>query len=154
MHYFLRAIRDAIKSWPLLLAAFLCSAGVASLWGANIAALFPIIEVTLNGESLQDWNTRRIDQARERIAAADREEESLRGRLASGTGDAKAAQHALDTLTLSRRADEAVLSASQQLGPWLDRFLPTDPFTTVLWVVGFVVASTFLKHVLLLTSTM
>ena len=53
MKYFLRALRDASKSWPLLLAAFLCSAGVAGLWGANIAALFPIIEVTLNGESLQ-----------------------------------------------------------------------------------------------------
>ena len=59
MKYFLRALRDASKSWPLLLAAFLCSAGVAGLWGANIAALFPIIEVTLNGESLQDWNQER-----------------------------------------------------------------------------------------------
>ena len=41
MQYFLRALRDAAKSWPLLVAAFLCSAGVASLWGANIAALSP-----------------------------------------------------------------------------------------------------------------
>ena len=37
--------------------------------GANIAALFPIIEVTLNGDSLQGWNARRIEQARERIEA-------------------------------------------------------------------------------------
>jgi hypothetical protein len=69
MHYFLRALRDAAKSWPLLLAAFLCSAGVAALWGANIAALFPIIEVTLNGESLQTWNTRRIDETDAKIEA-------------------------------------------------------------------------------------
>ena len=45
------------------------SAGVASLWGANIAALFPIIEVTLKGESLQSWNERRADDARARLAA-------------------------------------------------------------------------------------
>ena len=55
MHYFLRALREAARSWPLLAAAMLCSAGVAALWGANIAALFPIIEVTLKGESLQSW---------------------------------------------------------------------------------------------------
>ena len=53
MNHFLRALRDAVKSWPLLVAAFFCSACVAGLWGANIAALFPVIEVTLNGESLQ-----------------------------------------------------------------------------------------------------
>ena len=68
MKYFLRALSDASKSWPLLLGAFLCSAGVAGLWGANIAALFPIIEVTLNGESLQDWNQQRIERARTSLA--------------------------------------------------------------------------------------
>ena len=60
MNYFLRALREAAKSWPLLAAAMFCSAGVAALWGANIAALFPIIEVTLKGESLQAWNEDRI----------------------------------------------------------------------------------------------
>ena len=63
MYHFVRALRDAAKRWPLLLAAFLCSAGVAALWGANIAALFPIIEVTLNGESLQSWNKERMEES-------------------------------------------------------------------------------------------
>ena len=71
MTYFLRALRDASKSWPLLLAAFLCSAGVAGLWGANIAALFPVIEVTLNGESLQNWNEKRIADAELKIVSHD-----------------------------------------------------------------------------------
>ena len=71
MNHFLRALRDAVKSWPFLLAAFLCSACVAGLWGANIAALFPVIEVTLNGESLQSWNGRRLVDAQNRIDAGD-----------------------------------------------------------------------------------
>ena len=84
MKYFLRALRDASKSWPLLLAAFLCSAGVAGLWGANIAALFPIIEVTLNGESLQDWNQERIETAESKLANHEQEIDQLRERLAGG----------------------------------------------------------------------
>ena len=157
MHYFLRALRDAAKRWPLLAAAFLCSAGVAGLWGANIAALFPIIEVTLNGESLQSWNDRRIEGARKRIDDGRQEQQELEARLSSGAVEGAAAVEArnrIDTLILSLRGEEAIVTTAEKLRPWITRFLPTDPFTTVLWVVGFVVVSTFVKHALLLTSTM
>ncbi|NBW95164.1 MAG: ABC transporter ATP-binding protein [Planctomycetia bacterium] len=157
MQYFLRALRDAAKQWPLLVASFLCSAGVASLWGANIAALFPIIEVTLNGDSLQSWNARRLTEAKARVESGRREQAELQEQLAAGklvAGDATRARARIDTLSLAVRGDEAVVSTSDALAPWLDRFLPTDPFTTVLWVVGFVVASTFVKHAFLLTSTL
>ncbi|MFY8222273.1 MAG: ABC transporter ATP-binding protein [Pirellulales bacterium] len=157
MHYFLRALRDAAKRWPLLLASFLCSAGVASLWGANIAALFPIIEVTLNGDSLQSWNARRLTDAQTRVEAGRKEQADLEAKLAAGempAADAARSRTRLDALTLAVRGDEAVVYSSEKLGPWLDRLLPTDPFTTVLWVVAFVVASTFIKHAFLLTSTL
>ena len=157
MHYFLRALRDAAKRWPLLLASFLCSAGVASLWGANIAALFPIIEVTLNGDSLQSWNARRLTDAQTRVEAGRKEQADLETKLAGGempAAEAARARTRLDALTLAVRGDQAVVYSSEKLGPWLDRLLPTDPFTTVLWVVAFVVASTFIKHAFLLTSTL
>ena len=157
MHYFLRALREAAKSWPLLVAAFCCSAGVAALWGANIAALFPIIEVTLNGDSLQTWNDRRITNAEERIEAAGKELKSLSDALASGelAADATvAARNRVDTLQLDNRGDEAMLYSSRKLDPWLKNYLPNDPFTTVLWVVAFVVASTFIKHGFLMANTM
>jgi len=157
MHYFLRALRDAAKRWPLLVASFLCSAGVASLWGANIAALFPIIEVTLNGDSLQSWNTRRLSDAKARVDSSRKEQADLQAKLAAGelaAAEATRTRTRLDALSLAVRGDEAVVYSSEKLGPWLDRLLPTDPFTTVLWVVAFVVASTFIKHAFLLTSTL
>ena len=157
MHYFLRALRDAAKRWPLLVASFLCSAGVASLWGANIAALFPIIEVTLNGDSLQSWNTRRLSDAKARVDSSRKEQADLEAKLAAGelaAAEASRTRTRLDALSLAVRGDEAVVYSSEKLGPWLDRLLPTDPFTTVLWVVAFVVASTFIKHAFLLTSTL
>jgi ATP-binding cassette, subfamily B, bacterial MsbA len=157
MNHFLRALRDAVKSWPFLLAAFFCSACVAGLWGANIAALFPVIEVTLNGESLQSWNGRRITDAEHRIEAAGREASEQEAALAAGTLDQVAATKArsrLDTLVMDRRRDEAVVYSARKLAPWLDRLLPTDPFQTVLMVVGLIVFSTFLKHVFMLAGTM
>jgi subfamily B ATP-binding cassette protein MsbA len=157
MNYFLRALREAAKSWPLLAAALVCSAGVAALWGANIAALFPIIEVTLKGESLQSWNERRIVDAEARIVAGAEERARLEAAIAAGGLDADAARKTrgrIDTLALTTRGEEAIVASAKGLTPWLDRFLPTDPFQTVLVVVVFVVVSTFLKHALLLTSSL
>ena len=157
MHYFLRALREAVRSWPLLAAAMFCSAGVAALWGANIAAPFPIIEVTLKGESLQAWNTRRIDDAEDRVGKGEAELEKLQADLAAGTRTGKDltwARHRVDTLTLSLAGDRAMIYSAQRIGPWLDRLLPVDAFQTVLVVVAFVVVSTFIKHILLLCSTM
>ena len=156
MNYFLRALREASKSWPLLAAALLCSAGVAALWGANIAALFPIIEVTLKGDSLQSWNERRIEEAKGRITASTEQIAALETSLAKpeASGDqAKKDRNLLDTLKLSKRGDEAIVYSGERLSPWLDRFLPRDPFNTVLLVVAFVVISTFVKHVLLMGSS-
>jgi subfamily B ATP-binding cassette protein MsbA len=157
MHYFLRALREAAKSWPLLAAAMLCSAGVAALWGANIAALFPIIEVTLKGESLQAWNSDRITESQRRIEAGEAERTKLEAEITAGTRTGKDlawARHRIDTLELNLAGDRAVVYSATKLAPWLDRFLPVDPFQTVLLVVVFVVASTFIKHILLLASTM
>jgi ATP-binding cassette subfamily B protein/subfamily B ATP-binding cassette protein MsbA len=140
--------------WPFLVASFLCSAGVASLWGANIAALFPIIEVTLNGDSLQSWNARRIDTARQNIERSREALANLDKQLAADPADAATVKSQQERFTLALRSDEALLATSEQLTPWLARFLPTDPFTTVLWVVTFVVVSTFVKHALLMTSTL
>jgi subfamily B ATP-binding cassette protein MsbA len=156
MHYFLRALRDAAKSWPLLLAAFLCSAGVAALWGANIAALFPIIEVTLNGESLQTWNTRRITETDAKIEAFRDEIGSLEKALDDAdlpADEATAARNRIDTLLMESTREQAVLYSSKKLDPWL-QYLPRDPFETVLVVVAFVVVSTFLKHIFLMASTL
>jgi ATP-binding cassette subfamily B protein/subfamily B ATP-binding cassette protein MsbA len=135
----------------------LCSAGVAALWGANIAALFPIIEVTLKGESLQDWNAKRLEEAERGIEAAEAERETLEAELAAGTREGEDlvwARHRLDTLRVNRVVDGSVVASAARLGPWLDRLMPVDPFQTVLVVVAFVVVSTFIKHALLLVSTM
>ena len=157
MNLFIRAIRDAVKSWPFLAAAFLCSAGVAALWGANIAALFPVIEVTLNGESLQSWNAARIERSEQALAGFARERTGIEAAFATGTltpVEVSRLRTRLDQIAIEGPREQAVVAAGRGLAPWLDRFLPTDAFATVLVVVTLIVVSTFLKHVLLLTSTM
>src|SRR3954447_1049553 len=69
MKYFARALKQAWRHWPALLIGIFCSVAVAALWGANIAAIFPIIETTLHGDSLQSWNQKRLDTAKKSLTA-------------------------------------------------------------------------------------
>src|SRR3954466_1326338 len=71
MRYFAKALKQAWRHWPALIGAVVCSMAVAALWGANIAAIFPIIETTLHGESIQTWNQKRITVAEKSVAARD-----------------------------------------------------------------------------------
>ena len=61
MKNFRRAVRDSLHHWPMLVMATLCSMGVATLWSANIGAMFPVIQMTLDGESAQKYLGRAVD---------------------------------------------------------------------------------------------
>ncbi len=59
MKNFRRAIFDSLHHWPLLVLATLCSVGVATLWSANIGAMYPVIQMTLKTNPFKvDWPMR------------------------------------------------------------------------------------------------
>ena len=49
---------------------------------------------------------------------------------------------------------QASLQSSQRIQPWIDRYLPTDPFQTVVVVIVVLMVSTVVKHVFMLLNTM
>ncbi len=55
MKYFRRAIGDSLHHWPdcAPFARACCSICVAALWSANIGAMYPVIEMTLDSKSVQ-----------------------------------------------------------------------------------------------------
>src|ERR671918_2665463 len=81
MKSFARALREAWRHWPALGLALACSIGVAALWGANIAAIFPIIETTLHGKSLQQWNRDRLEASQDKLAAHESQIPELRQKI-------------------------------------------------------------------------
>lgn len=148
MKNFRRAIRDSWHFWPSIVLATVCSVGVAALWGGNIGALWPVIELTLRGESSQSWFESEIQQLDEKIVQAQTRLNAL-----PADGDAQTAESA-------RAIGEEIQSheskrAWQQWGLDLaNRFLPTDPFKTICVIMGFLICSTMVRHVLLLTNEM
>jgi len=154
MNNFARALRDSAGHWKALLLATLCSLGVALLWGGNIGALFPVIQVTLGGESLQQWVRHEIADSRTSIDRLGTEIEQLQGQLKSADAAQRVALRRQIDLKQSRiEAEQTSIRSSRKLKPWIDRYIPADPLHTVMLIIGVLVASTFIKHALLLGNT-
>ncbi len=143
MNNFFKAIRESLHLTPAVALATLCSIGIAFLWGGNITALYPVIEITLKNESIQEWLQVQTDQLEKEIAAhravvdapnmpeADRERSAQR----------------------LKESQNLLKSKLWQLG-WARRIFPDDPFLTICFIMGLLVVSTLVKHLLMLTSDM
>ena len=63
-----RALRMALRYRISIIGSVICSAFVALMWGANLGAVYPFIEVGMRNQSLHDWADGRIDDPEKMIA--------------------------------------------------------------------------------------
>jgi ATP-binding cassette subfamily B protein/subfamily B ATP-binding cassette protein MsbA len=143
MKPFWNAIRDSLHHAPALVLATLCSVGIAFLWGSNIGALYPVVEMTLNGESIQSW----LEKGAQ---ASDAEAKALESQIAQPNP----ALSQKDRDLIERKAKQALSTRDYKLGlvAWADRFLPRNPFQNICWIMGLLMVSTLIKHALMLTN--
>jgi subfamily B ATP-binding cassette protein MsbA len=148
MKYFLRALGEGTRHWPALVAAIACSFGVAVLWGANIAAMFPLLETTLSGHSLQETHAERVEGLRAKVAAVETELAALQA------VDKPAEPGAIEALEARLQLDRAALTSGEWLQAKLEAWLPAGPFSTVVLVVCVVFIGTVLRVLLMMANAM
>lgn len=148
MKYFLRALGEGTRHWPALVAAIACSFGVAVLWGANIAAMFPLLETTLSGHSLQETHAARVEGLREKVSAGETELAALQA------ADKPAEPVAIEALEARLQLDRAALSSGEWVQAKLEAWLPAGPFSTVVLVVCVVFTGTVLRVLLMMANSM
>jgi ATP-binding cassette subfamily B protein/subfamily B ATP-binding cassette protein MsbA len=148
-----RAIRLGFRR-PLLLAASVLLAGLAAIgWGTNIAAVWPVLQVVLQGESMHEWSSRRMADSQQKIEALTGQIEAIhRGE----TPPARPGRPLLDRSTLERQleSEQNSLAATQRLHPYILRYMPEDPFRTVTAVMLAIVLITVFKNVCGVLGTM
>jgi subfamily B ATP-binding cassette protein MsbA len=155
MNNFARALKEAWRHWPALATAVFCSLGVAALWGVNIAALGPIIQTTLNGKSLQTWNHDRLVKSQSDLAAHVAEVADVERQIPQAVGQQKRdLELQVSIARASVKIDRTSIYSAERLQPLLERFLPNDPFSTVVLIVVLVAAATALKQVFSLSNVM
>jgi ATP-binding cassette subfamily B protein/subfamily B ATP-binding cassette protein MsbA len=67
MHNFSRALKVALTHRVNIAACVFTSAVIAVLWGGNLTAVFPVVEVIMNDHSLPDWIDQKIDESQTEV---------------------------------------------------------------------------------------
>lgn len=153
MNYFLQFVKEGTRHWPALVGAFLCSLGVAMLWSANIAALFPIIETTLSGKSPSEWNLAQLEKAETSLADHQSQWDDLNERLANSAEDERRQLDIeLKTVDAQIKVDEASIASAEWMQTYVVYWLPTDPLKTVVFVAVFILLGTAFRVLFLLIN--
>ncbi|HET6880211.1 MAG TPA: ABC transporter ATP-binding protein [Pirellulales bacterium] len=147
MNNFGRTLRLALRYPFTLGSSIFCALVVAVLWGGNISAVYPLVELTTKGRSLQQWAAESIAQTQRDAHRFRQEAEEIDRQLASAAGDQR------DALLANRqRLEREAIASDRELGryQWLakhviDPYFPADPFMTLVVVVGGLLAGTIVK---------
>lgn len=158
MKNFRRALGHATSYWPTIAMATACSFAVAALWGANIGAFFPILEVTIDNKSMHTWIDEQIATSQETanasLAAVEKQEAVVAALGDLDDKNARAQRTELADLKSQHGADQARLIGYQESEPWIKSYIPSDPFQTIALIVCALILSTLVKHVFLITNEM
>ena len=133
MNNFARALRLAVRRRWLLAASMFCALMVGVLWGGNIGTVYPIVDVVLKGQSLHIWVDDRIATSQQAIA---REQAAL---VAPGANQ--------DRINRQLASEQRKLARYQAAAPYLKRYTPADPFSTLVLILGVALAGLVLKNV-------
>jgi ATP-binding cassette subfamily B protein/subfamily B ATP-binding cassette protein MsbA len=153
MKSFARAIGLAIRYRPTLLGVIFTSLAVGILWGANIGAVYPFVEVVFEGQSLQQWVDREIEASDKRATELANESQALRDTLPRLSADERRPALAkINYLDADRAAEAQAVTRYRWVQPYIHAYLPTTAFTTLLLIVGFLLVGTALKDAFLVAN--
>ena len=154
MGNFARTLKLALRYRWTVAASTFCSLVVATLWGGNIGMLYPLVEVVGNNQSLSQWVDKSIAKAEATIVELDTEAARLEQQAKAAPPDeARALRRQINTANNRRRGVEADLSRLQGLKPWIDAYLPNDPFRTLVVIVVAMLVATVIKDFFLALSS-
>ena len=161
MNNFFRALRIGTRYRSTLLALILSSLAVAVLWGGNLGTVYPIVGVVLKQRSLRDWVDESLDNTLARRNTSQQTIDEILATLPGVDGvDAAARESRLDRdvrRKLSQARDQVLLEDkaakwTRWVQPFVHRYLPTEPFPTLLLVVGILLLGTALKSVFVVVN--
>ncbi len=153
MRSFLRAVRMALKYKYSVAAAMACSLMVGILWGTNIGTLYPFIEVVFRGQSIQESLENKLTQAEKKSREVQATIDKLRDQVKEAPPDKRESLEGKIELQESMlTAEKKAAAQARKLQPTADKYLPNDPFLTLVVVVGAFAVGTFLKSMFLVGS--
>ncbi len=140
--------------WSLI-TSFTCSVLVALLWSLNLGAVYPFVEVVLKGNSLHDWIREEALESDKLIAEKTAAIQELDQQLQAAKLDPSLSaeiQHKIAANRYDIEIQEARATGRAKLAPYIDKYAPEKPFTTLAWLMALMFLGTVLRGIFLMGS--
>jgi ATP-binding cassette subfamily B protein/subfamily B ATP-binding cassette protein MsbA len=157
MRNFLRAIKFALRYRTRLIISVVCALIVAALWGINIGAVYPVLQILSSDQNLQQWVDTRIKEAEAEIAVREKDidktaaDKRFVDALPAGTPGRDEESHKLAEQLNTKESRLASVRSrlwrNQQLKHYVIRHLPNDRFDTLAVILGMVILAVAIKGV-------
>jgi len=153
MKNFVRCLRLALQyRWTFALSVF-CAVMVGVLWGGNITAVYPFVQIAFQEGSLQEELDLRIDEETAESARLMREIDDLRSRLdRSPPSERDALGRRLYAAEWDLWYKQFALRCCRWVKPWVDAYLPRDPLQTLALLVGLLLLGTLVKSLFVIAN--
>jgi len=153
MKNFYRVLRRAFRYRLTLAASIVCALCVALLWGTNIGVVYPFVEVVFQGESLQTWVNNEVEKAEQTIAEqAERIEQYEAALPQTPLGQQQAVRVKINLAQSRIGAERTAIRRYRWAKPYIDNYLPDDPFKTLALVTVFLLLGTIVKDFFLISN--
>ena len=152
-----RVVRMAIRYKFTFAASIVSALIVAVLWGAIISTVYPVVEVVFKNKSMQQWIDGNIGESQATIAAKSADLGQLRQQLAAAEKDGDQQLQRKLLKDIANTEDECAktswdLWASELAKPYIDAYLPHDPFHTLVLITALLLLGTVVKDVFLVAN--
>jgi ATP-binding cassette, subfamily B, bacterial MsbA len=153
MANFFRVLRLVFRYKWILAASSFTAIMVALLWGLNIGGAFPVLAVIAQKKSLQQWVDEQIATSQDAIQKLQANCKELEAQLAGAPANAAGLQAELRTKEHSLDAEQKHLGRFQYFKPYVDAYLPHDPYQTVVLILMVISVGYILKNIFLVLDS-
>ena len=146
-----RALLMTLRYKWSLIGSFTCCIFVAILWGANLGAVYPFVEIVMRQKTLVDWVEERAEESQQRIAEKTQLIQDLESKIAAGGDESKAKLKTSLQIAKSELGGEKTRQAwTERLAPWIRSYAPQSSFATLAWLMGLMFLGTVLRGLFLM----
>lgn len=154
MNNFGRVIRLALRERWTFAASIVCALAVGVLWGGNIGTVYPVVKVAFENSSLQQWVADEIAKCQGNINQQTDQLESLHSEAADAPGPRQTEiKREIIRIESQLTAERNAMVRYEWVQPYINAYLPTDPFATLAVFIGVLLLSTIIKDVFLVSHT-
>jgi len=152
MKDFGRVVRLALRHRLTFSLTVVSALVVGVLWGGNIGALYPFLDIAFQGRPLQDRVDQTIAATEENLTQLHERLRDLDAALANAPAEPPGIEEERTDVELQIANQEWSLGWYRRLKEPLDRYMPRDPFQTLAVLVGLLFVATIVKNCFLMIN--